>query len=186
MPTEILTGLWLGSKTDAYDEDFIVKKNITNILNCTKTVSFPPFYETMRGLKYYRLPIDDQPDNYKNEREQQQMYSKLNMITDYIHTALSSEQSILVHCYAGKQRSAAVIAAYMMKYGKIGMHISIDYIKAKKPTCFSPMINFEYALQQFETDLKHGNSNSNSSNNNNGHKNNGHSNIHHNRHSKRY
>lgn len=60
---------------------------------------------------------------------------------------------VIVHCHAGRQRSAAVIAAYIMKYEGLNLDSTIRYMKTKKPDVFLHNINFLPVLKQFELSL---------------------------------
>jgi protein-tyrosine phosphatase len=56
---------------------------------------------------------------------------------------------VVVHCRAGQQRSAAVMAAYLMRKG-MGLEQAIKYIKSRKPDAFYWNVNFMPALKIFE------------------------------------
>ena len=49
---------------------------------------------------------------------------------------------VVVHCLAGRQRSAAVIASYLIKFHGKSVNESIDFVKSKKRDAFFPHVNF--------------------------------------------
>ena len=59
---------------------------------------------------------------------------------------------VLVHCAAGMQRSAAVVAMYLMAKNP-GMKVedAILYIQARRPIAFTPGPNFLRAMKGFES-----------------------------------
>jgi protein-tyrosine phosphatase len=59
---------------------------------------------------------------------------------------------VIVHCHAGRQRSAAVIAAYIMIYEGLDLEATILYMRARKPDVFLPSVNFLSVLQRVERD----------------------------------
>jgi protein-tyrosine phosphatase len=61
--------------------------------------------------------------------------------------------NVLIHCYAGMNRSATVTAAYLMTIKELTAQQAIDIIKKKKPETFTPM-NFRPALKSYEELLK--------------------------------
>lgn len=61
---------------------------------------------------------------------------------------------VIVHCHAGRQRSAAVIAAYIMTYEGLDLEATIAYMRARKPDVFLPNVNFMTVLQRVERDLQ--------------------------------
>ena len=44
------------------------------------------------------------------------MYQYLDKGSDLINSTIDRNEGVLVHCFAGKQRSATLIAAFLMKY----------------------------------------------------------------------
>ena len=59
-------------------------------------------------------------------------------------------KKIFVHCYAGKQRSATIVCAYIMKYLNLSYKCSIELMKSKRIVVFTPLPNFDDALRLFE------------------------------------
>ena len=60
---------------------------------------------------------------------------------------------MIVHCYAGKQRSASVIAAFLINFLNIDWRKSVALIQSKKPSSFRPGINFAHALQKYSINM---------------------------------
>ena len=56
--------------------------------------------------------------------------AKSKIVTDVLDNLKNN--GILVHCYAGKQRSACVIVGYLMKYGNLSMKNAILAVKSKR------------------------------------------------------
>lgn len=139
--TEIVPNLWLGNVQDSLDSAFI--SGIDIVINCTKDLKF--LDETKKCV---RIPIED---NLQDE-EITALYKYLPRITDYIHSNLRLGRRVFVHCFAGKQRSASVIVAYIMRYYKLDLNKAIELVKSKRMIIFTPQCNFEKALVQFYMD----------------------------------
>jgi len=71
-----------------------------------------------------------------------------------IRGAMERGFPVIVHCHAGRQRSAAVIAAYIMKYEGLGLNATIQYMKTRKPDVFLRNVNFLPVLKQYEASLQ--------------------------------
>lgn len=140
--TEIISGLWIGDKKISQNFNFFKTKKIEFVVNCTKT-SPSSIPNTLR------IPV---LDNLREE-EVEKMYKWLPKVTEYIHQQLKSLRNVLVHCHAGKQRSATVVAAYLIRYSGINVDSAIDIIRTKRKIAFSPGINFKKSLLKFQTDL---------------------------------
>lgn len=103
---EILPGLWLGNVWSALDTKFLKDNNITVVINCTKDT---PFNNDIDIFKY-RIPVDD---SLKEEDIIKMTDSLENVINFLNYTYSTKNRNVLVHCFAGVQRSAIVVAAFL-------------------------------------------------------------------------
>ena len=117
-------------------------ENIKCIINCTYDL---PFINDNNIVKK-RIPVNDDLSYEANIC----MLKYIKNIINLIHNNLLNNINTLVHCYAGKQRSATVILLYLMKYAKLNKEICIKLIQTKRPDAFTPGINFDYAITNFK------------------------------------
>ena len=140
----ILPNLWLGNAKAARDEDFLKQNNIFTVFNCSKDIPFHPL-----AKRCYRVPVDDnlRQDEIRNlELWSFEIIAKLCKEIKAGHT-------VLVHCAAGMQRSAAVVAMYLIATQRISSEEAMAYIREKRPIAFMPMANFHPAIRGFERGL---------------------------------
>lgn len=153
MPNEIIPFLWIGDYKDSINIEFLHEKKIKVIVNCTKDIQFlddPEF----RNLKKIRVPVDDRPSvSYMDDN--MLMYHSIHDVVKDIHQYITNEIGVLVHCQAGKQRSATVIAAYFIMFGKVDVETAVNYIRSKRLKCFQPKNNFQLALDKFYNHLEY-------------------------------
>lgn len=137
---EIQKGLWIGSEGNSQDPAFFAKHNISFVVNCSKNIPFlgVPDVDT------YRVPVDDDPTN--NDI----MFSHFPVIVRAIDSVLQRGRGVLVHCRAGMQRSATIVAAYLMYKYMISADDAIKAIKGRKNETFWPTPTFEAALRKYE------------------------------------
>ena len=64
------------------------------------------------------------------------------------------DNSVLVFCENGNQKASTVIAAYIIKYGKISVEDAIKSVRSKNSTSFYPNIDYYSALQLVYNDIK--------------------------------
>ena len=145
--TQIIPQLWIGDKLISQKQSFFNDRDINVVINCTREVKFLD-----GNNKQYRLDIDDD----LSDDAMKKMYSKIYDIIDYIHTEIEKGNNVLVHCHKGIQRSANIVAAYLMKYGRINYTAAMKYIQDKRPICFLPSNNFIVVLKKIEKDLLDG------------------------------
>ena len=142
---EIYPGLWLGDINSASDLKFLRAKKISCIINCTLTIPFPKLPQ----IKYrHRVPVKD---NMKPE----QIYLMYRMLDEAINFIIKHlpEEQILIHCYAGRQRSVAVVAGFLMKTADIRWDEALQCIRSKREVAAVPQFNFETTLRQYQDDL---------------------------------
>jgi dual specificity MAP kinase phosphatase len=140
---EIMPGLWIGSAKDAIDASFMKKHDIQLIINCTKEPKCTKF----TNIKCYSVPVDDDKDDADT------MAKYLPITSLLIADALRYGHNVLVRCWAGMNRSATVVAGYLMfsHYG-LSAQDAVKVIKSIKKECYSPM-NFWEALYAWEAKL---------------------------------
>jgi len=150
--TEIIPHLWLGDATMAKSIPFI-QDNIDLVINCSNDLPFYCEQIPSRPIRTYRVPIDDD----LTEQSIESMRDHLPRVTALIYRALfEKHQRVLVHCYAGIQRSATVIAAYLMRYHELPLTDVIVLLKSKRIIVFTPQNNFYHALESYERDISSG------------------------------
>ena len=142
MVNEIITNLWLGNIIDSKNMEFL--DTIDVVINCSKNIPFNNEKNTQ-----VRIKVDDNLE----KQEIVNMYKYLDAITEFIHKSLKSSKRVFVHCYAGKQRSATVICAYIMKYLGFSYSEATELVQKKRLIIFTPLPNFDGALKLFEMKL---------------------------------
>ena len=110
------------------------------IVNCTKNLD-------MLSTDNIRIAVDDNGSQEALDILLTAFPSAVNIID----RKLKNDQTVVVHCLAGRQRSAAVIAAYLMAKCGYTLDDAIGFIKKKKVDAFFPNINFLWSLEQYES-----------------------------------
>jgi hypothetical protein len=142
---EIVPGLWLGNRIAALDEQWLGEKGIKAVFNCTKDIPF-----CLNIQRRYRVPVDDnlQPVEIRN----------LELWAYEIAVKIARERAagnrILIHCFAGVQRSAATTAIFLISSFRCTTEEAISYIRSKRPIAFFGNVNFYRAIKGFETSFQ--------------------------------
>ena len=137
-----MKNIYLGNYNDSMNNDFINDFNL--IINCSKDL---PFNSNINNnIKKIRISINDDLSKQSNI----DLYNYLNYITNVIHQYNNNNKKIFIYCYAGKQRSPSVIAAYLIKYYNFSTYEAINFIKQKKNNTFKPKVNFYNSLNNFQ------------------------------------
>ena len=130
--SEIVSGLWVSDIEMMNNNNFILDKDITLILNCTQIIDFPEI-----KIDKIRLPF------HQNNNNDSIIILKKNykQIIELIHNRLDTD-NILISCYDGKSISILIIAIYLLHYSNIDTK-SIIEILLKKSKDFSLWCDLE-------------------------------------------
>lgn len=130
---EIIPHLYLSNFKDA--EKLQPDREIF-VINCTNDL---PIVPTAGGGT--RLCVDDHPDS------EHIMTENIPLMIKYIDDHVQKNYDVLVHCYAGQQRSAAVIASYLIKTRGFSYDEAVEFIKSKKDDAFWDGVHFEESIK---------------------------------------
>ena len=129
---EIVKNLYVGSASA-----LIHKGIFAVIVNCTKSLA---------GVSgSIRVPIDDDESECDNLIK----HLRETNVLELIHVALSKKRTVLVHCYAGIQRSCAVVACYLIRYHQMTPESAIAFIRSKRIIAFDDAPTFLRAIETF-------------------------------------
>jgi len=134
--------LWLGNYAAARDERFIQANNINVVFNCTKDLEY---LETPAVQRRYRVPVDD---NLRDE-EIINMERWAPEIIMLLMQEYKNGNTILVHCAAGMQRSAAVVAMLLIVLEGLTPDQAIAAVQEKRAIAFRPSANFRRSIHGF-------------------------------------
>ena len=134
---EILPNLWLG---DIDGEKYKSNINAKYVVNCIKDLSFLNKSDTYQGV------IKESLEKYEIIK----LYEYLTETTKFIYNNFVNDEPTLIFCENGNQKSATVIAAFLIKYGNHTKETAIQAIRTKYKTAFYPDINYIYSLEMFE------------------------------------
>ena len=138
------TTIYLGSEKAAMNESYLNFYNIEYVLTALPAIEsrFPHFEE--KGIIQVVIDSYDTP-NFD-------MYSRLHEAADFIyHSTIKGH--LLVHCAAGRSRSATCLMAYYIKYRGLSFDSAFAFIKKKRPI-ICPNIGFQHQLKIFEKEIK--------------------------------
>jgi atypical dual specificity phosphatase len=134
MYDEIIEHLYIGSASALNH-----RENFKLIVNCTTNVYIKS------SVKTIRIPIDDDPYDTNLFL---QLLDDTNVLQE-INTSIINKEPVLVHCYAGQQRSCALVTCYLMKYNNMTPDTAINYIKQKRRVAFIGNVTFISAIIHF-------------------------------------
>ena len=146
MKSRIYKGLYIGNKEE-------VEKNgnmYDVIINVTTDV---PFYSRNddKTVTHVRIPALDS----SIESQQLLFFQSLPYVCNLIDECLRNDKTVLVHCNEGKQRSASLILAYMMrKERKTFEEAKAALLKMHGIAFDTGKVHYQKALQVWEYELK--------------------------------
>ncbi len=130
---EIIPNLYLGNAIAAekYSNNFDI------IINVTPNI---PFYS--KSTKNIRISVNDDLTNNSNLI----LAVESEKILPYLNEYLKNKKKVLIHCRAGMQRSATLVASYLIRYKNYDIEKAKSVIKNKRSIAFVPYTNFNKTL----------------------------------------
>jgi protein tyrosine/serine phosphatase len=153
---EVIDGLWIGNQASSSDIGFLKRHDIKTIINCSSHIPFIDHSKHKRVA--VRISVSD-PGPFKpiEHPDVARMYRSMPDAVEIIRQSLA-KGGVLVHCHAGKQRSAAVIVAYLLHHhftdGECSQEAydrAVKYLREKRPQVFYKgwHVNFQHAIKRY-------------------------------------
>jgi len=134
--------IYLGGDSGANDYAKLTELGITHILNVSDCL--PNYYEDTTTITYMRVSIADCGSVILKDY--------FPTVFQFITNALDTGRGILVHCFAGKSRSASFVIAYLMAFQNMKYMDAFRHVQTHRAVV-EPNLGFELQLHAFETSL---------------------------------
>lgn len=141
---QIIPNLYLGGVTAAEDTKALVEQGIRAVCCCCRELEFPT-EDFSSQLDYYRVDVEDM------SREPISLFFP--EATEFIHSWISHERTVLVHCRAGTSRSPSVVIAYLMTYQGYSLHDALFLVRSHR-SCVCPNVGFIEQLGEYEEEQR--------------------------------
>lgn len=119
--TKILENVYLGNINSSYDYETLKKLNITHVVSVIAGYE-PPFPNDFKYLVINAL--DD---------ENTSLYNTFDSANKFIEDSYDNGGNVLIHCRAGRSRSACILSAYIINSFGMTPKITLDILKEKRP-----------------------------------------------------
>jgi hypothetical protein len=137
---EILPNLYLADKEGS---KYKAQLDITSQINCQKDLNY------IGTSTEYVFDIKKNIEQY----ELVKMYQYLIESINFIHKNILADKSVLVYCENGNQKASTVIAAYLIKFGRVDADDAIKMLRSKNKTSFYPDIDYYNSLKMIQNDF---------------------------------
>ncbi|KAI3351768.1 hypothetical protein L3Q82_020606 [Scortum barcoo] len=135
-PSKIFDYLYLGSEWNAANFEELQKNNVGYILNVTREIdNFFPESFTYMNIRVYDVEATD-------------LLSHWPATYNFINTARTRGQAVLVHCKMGVSRSASTVIAYAMKQQCWSLDVALAYVRDRR-SIVKPNEGFMKQLQTY-------------------------------------
>ena len=136
-PSEIFPYLYLGSVGAAMHKSNLQSLGITHVLSVADNITprFPDLF-TYKCIDFLDTPESD-------------LLSILPECFDFIEKAAKNDGKVLLHCFAGKSRSASVCIAFLMRTNRVSLLEAFKFVRERR-TCAMPNTGFMRQLKSYE------------------------------------
>lgn len=118
--SEILPHLFVGSADDISEEN-LLENGIELVINATTQYEKPTF---LLEENYLKIPVLD--------TETESLIDFFDTCFSFIDKARVENRRVIVHCQAGKSRSATIAIAYIMRHKKQSMDEAHFFVRSKR------------------------------------------------------
>jgi len=112
--TEILPNLWVGNLKSRNNLKFLTSRKIQCVVNCCGADIIDRYSIVQLPIHVKQLHLGIIERGPEDPVSMDSMYQQLQPTINVIEHYLEKQQPVLVHCYAGRQRSPAIIMAYLI------------------------------------------------------------------------
>ena len=145
---KIVNYIFLGNEISALSNKFLIENDIKFIINCTRDVPL----KFNKKIDYFRVPLDDS----LKQKDIDLMTHFIPLIVQILEKNVKNKINTLVHCHAGMQRSAIIVAAYILKDKKLNSHKdALEFVIKKRVIAFfnGKSVNFEQSIIKYNKSL---------------------------------
>lgn len=131
----------------AKDEKFFKNNKIKAVVNCTSDVK--NHFKCKDDIEYMRLPVEDS----LNMKDLKKMYNYYLPAIMFIYkNHVLENKNVFVHCWQGIQRSASVVAVYLMVFHNMTKDDAYDTILDNRYQAFhkGESFNFDWSINKFQ------------------------------------
>mmetsp|Transcript_19324 Transcript_19324/g.17551 ORF Transcript_19324/g.17551 Transcript_19324/m.17551 type:complete len:196 (+) Transcript_19324:39-626(+) len=122
--------IYVGNQNAAENINLLRAYSITHIVNCTYGFSKIPDYHTGK-LKYYEFAISHWSSFVDNTDSS--VLAFVNPLFEFIDSAISTGNNVLVHCLAGAHRAGSTGVACLIRYADMDVDVAIKTAKKLRP-----------------------------------------------------
>ncbi|XP_032400907.1 dual specificity protein phosphatase 14 [Xiphophorus hellerii] len=138
--SQVSARLYLGDLDSALNAAVLTSRNVSLIVNASGLLDLP--YPVPDSLQVLHVPVQDRPHA--------QLGQYFNPVTERIQQ--NQAGSTLVHCTAGRSRSAALVMAYLMRSEGFSLRQAHELVLERRPF-IRPNAGFWRQLMEYEREL---------------------------------
>ena len=135
---EITKCVFLGDMYTAKNKAFFELHDIKTVINATPDV--PNYFEN--DVKYIRVPVHDS----MKEKDLELMAKCLPDLVKFLKHETDKNEPVLIHCVAGRQRSAIIVAVFLCTKFNISLNDAYKLLLSIKPDVFNYGNNMNFYL----------------------------------------
>ena len=98
---------------------------------------YPTFKQFTSRIEHIKIPVQDS----RTDEDQEIMLNHLCFVTHRMNENVKKGCSVYVHCRMGMQRSAAIVAAYFIRYYDYDVNQALKYVQDFRPIAFGGLLS---------------------------------------------
>ena len=130
--SRVLPNLYISDYRTARNADYLAELGISVIINVAEELP-PTAASTLPNIEMFFIPFEDSMD--------EQLFPEIDKIRLIVDESLSKGKKVLVHCNAGRSRSAAVLLYILMTLRGMSLGNAFEILKSARQSV-QPNPNF--------------------------------------------
>ena len=137
-PDRVLDNMYIGSLRSAQTDAVYSALNIKFVVSCGKGMSI-----LNKGVQRLELPVEDV--------EEQTIRPYFYAFKQFVDQS-EGKGAVLVHCFAGRSRSATMVLSYLMSHSGMRLDTALEYLLRIRPSVH-PNSTFMRELLSYDAEL---------------------------------
>jgi protein-tyrosine phosphatase len=136
---KVIDHVFIGDILSPIDNEFLIRNNITLIINCSGSRNINKLgINTIEVYDFQDRLITGQPNEVVKQTIV--LYNIIEWLVNKMNEDISRGGNVLVHCHAGMNRSALVIAMYLRLSCKLDMENTMKLLSRANTTRGIPVL----------------------------------------------
>lgn len=123
----VYKGMHISGCLCAKDSQLLLQTGIKHVINLADDIPYDPYYFHHDAINYYDFPTSEEP------HEKEGIFKYLQQLLPLLKRIRKNKEKVLIHCYAGVNRSATLILTALMFLDSLPLPDALLILQTARP-----------------------------------------------------